>query len=86
MDIMMVVELMDESLLLLKRLMCWELDDIFYQNKYMLPYPGKSWQTAWVGNILQASVGMKGGSVAEWLERSVFRGEGYYMGGPCCAP
>ena len=39
-DLIMVTELMDESCVLLKRLMRWKLKDILYITKYSLTYAG----------------------------------------------
>lgn len=40
-NLIMVADMMDESLVLLKRLMRWQLIDILYEKKYSLPYIGK---------------------------------------------
>jgi len=39
-NLIMVADMMDESLVLLKRLMRWQLIDILYEKKYSLPYIG----------------------------------------------
>lgn len=40
-DLIMIAEMMEESCLLLKRLLKWDLEDIVYINKYALSYQGK---------------------------------------------